>query len=72
VVVGSALEVFDAGAVMNERERRVDVRTPDTSVATLVVVSVEPESSVAFVLNASRELEGGDRVRPILEQRAGR
>ena len=72
VEIGSELEVFDAGSVMNERERRVDVRTPDTSVATLVVVSVEADSSVAFVLNAKRELAIGDRVRPIVEQLAGR
>ncbi len=72
VEVGSELEVFDPGSVINERERRVDVRTPDTGVATLVVVSVEAESSVAFVLKSSRELEIGDRVRPIVEQLAGR
>lgn len=72
VEVGSELEVFDPGSVMNERERRVEVRTPDTPVATLVVVSVEADSSVAFVLNAQRELAIGDRVRPVVEQLAGR
>jgi hypothetical protein len=64
VEVGSELEVYDSGKVVRESERRVDVRTPDKLIAMLVVVTVEPETSVAFVLNASRELEVGDHVRP--------
>jgi len=64
IEVGSALEVYDSGAVMEEHERGVDVRTPDRVVAKLVVVTVEPDSSVAFVLTAKRELEVGDTVRP--------
>ncbi len=52
IEVGSELEVFDSGLIMNETERRVDVRTPDANVAVLVVVTVEAESSVAFVLSA--------------------
>ncbi len=72
IEVGSALEVFDPGAVVNERERRVDVRTPDRAVARLVVVSVEEDSSVAFVLTADRELEIGDAVRPAVERIARR
>ena len=42
-----------------EQERRVDVRTPDEGAATLIVVSVEADTSVAFVLNAMRELAVG-------------
>lgn len=72
VEVGSELEVYDSGRIMNERERRVDVRTPDTWVATLVVVSVEPDSSVAFVLSADRELAVGDTVRPVSTRLARR
>jgi hypothetical protein len=64
IEVGSALEVYDSGAVMEEHERGVDVRTPDRVVAKLLVVTVEPDSSVAFVLTAKRELEVGDTVRP--------
>lgn len=64
VEVGSELEVFDPGAVVNDRVRRVDVRTPDHSVARLVVVTVTAESSVAFVLTSTRELVVGDDVRP--------
>ena len=68
VEVGSELEVFDEGSIMNERERRIDVRTPDKSIATLVVVKVEPESSVAFVLKSAREIAVGDAVRPVVDR----
>jgi hypothetical protein len=69
VEVGSELEVFESGQILNERERRVDVRTPDKGIATLVVVKVEPESSVAFVLSADREIAVGDYVRPMVDRR---
>ena len=72
VEVGSHMEVFVSGEVLNDRERRVDVRTPDTAVAELVVVSVEEDSAVAFVLNADRELEVGDHVRAFASQLARR
>ncbi len=62
--VGSELEVFDRGKIHNDVPRDVDVQTPDHRVATLVVVKVEPQTAVAFVLNAGRELEVGDAVRP--------
>jgi hypothetical protein len=48
------------------------VRTPDHRVGRLVVVRVEPDSSVAFVLSAKRELEVGDTVRPIVPKLARR
>jgi len=69
VEVGSELEVFESGQILNERERRVDVRTPDKGIATLVVVKVEPDSSVAFVLSADREIAVGDYVRPMVDRR---
>jgi hypothetical protein len=72
IEVGSDLEVFDPGAIVNERSRRVDVRTPDHRVAKLIVVSVMPDSSVAFVLSATRELEVGDDVRPHISRLAQR
>jgi hypothetical protein len=71
IEIGSELEVFDGGRIVSEEERRVDVRTPDSKVATLVVVTVEPESSVAFVLSAARELAAGDHVRPAVSRLAG-
>lgn len=72
VEVGSDLEVFEAGMIMTEHSRRVNVRTPDHSVANLVVVSVTPDSSVAFVLSSTRELEVGDDVRPRVSRLARR
>jgi len=66
--VGTELEVFARGQIFNERERRVDVRTPDTPVATLVVVTVDAESSVAFVLYSDREIAVGDTVRPVVDR----
>lgn len=66
--VGSELEVFQSGAIWNEHERRVDVRTPDRPIATLIVVTVEPESSVAFVLDSNREIAVGDSVRPVVSR----
>lgn len=64
VEVGSELEAFDSGVIVNDWPRDADVRTPDNVVAKLVVVSVQPDSSVAFVLWSNRELEVGDGVRP--------
>jgi hypothetical protein len=72
VEVGSELEVFEAGEVMQDASRRVDVRTPDHVVATLVVVTVQPDSAVAFVLSADRELAVGDRVRATMPKLAQR
>jgi len=72
VEIGSELEVFEPGVIVTERSRRVDVRTPDHSVADLVVVSVMEETSVAFVLSSKRELEVGDDVRPRIAQLASR
>ncbi len=72
VEVGSELEVFEAGKIVNDRSRRVDVRTPDHPIARLVVVSVKAETSVAFILTADRELEVGDDVRPRLQRMAQR
>lgn len=72
VEVGSELEIFDRGQIRHEPARGVDVQTPSHSVATLVVVTLEPESSVAFVLSSSRELFVGDTVRPALGKLAQR
>jgi LysM domain len=72
VEMGSELEVFDPGSIVGEPERGVDVRTPDHVVARLVVVSVEPDSSVGFVLWSKRELVVGDSVRPTVPRLAQR
>lgn len=72
VEVGSELEVYEPGLVINDRPRRVDVRTPDHCVARLIVVSVTSDSSVAFVLTSTRELVVGDDVRPVVTRLAQR
>ena len=72
VEIGSELEVFEPGEIINDRPRRVDVRTPDHPVARLVVVSATAETSVAFILTSDRELEVGDDVRPRLQRLAQR
>jgi hypothetical protein len=69
IEVGSELQVFQKGDILNEHERRVNVRTPDKAIATLIVVTVEPESSVAFVLDSNKEIEVGDAVRPVVSRR---
>lgn len=62
--VGSELEVYERGRIRKDVPRGVDVQTPDHKIATLVVVSMESQTAVAYVLNAERELEIGDAVRP--------
>jgi len=61
--IGSGLQVIDHGGVAFDRARRADVLTPDSTVADLVVVSVQPESAAALVTHATRELTAGDTVR---------
>jgi hypothetical protein len=70
--VGSELEVYDAGRVMKEKERNTRVLTPDYTVADLVIVAVQPDSAVAFVVQAHRELAIGDHVRPAARRLASR
>ena len=70
--VGSELEVIEHGRIYNDVPRGVDVQAPDHKVGTLIVVTLEPETAVAFVLNAARELEVGDSVRPRVSKMAAR
>lgn len=72
VEVGSELEIFEEGKIVTDRPRREDVRTPDHVVGKVVVISVQPDSSVAFVLWTKRELEVGDSFRPSLPSLAQR
>jgi hypothetical protein len=72
VELGSELEVYESGEILPERTRNVDVRTPDLVVARVVVIRVEPESSVGYVIGAERELVVGDTVRPRLPKLAQR
>ncbi|MCZ6464990.1 MAG: LysM peptidoglycan-binding domain-containing protein [Proteobacteria bacterium] len=61
--VGTALEVYEPGRVHTDRVRFNTVQTPTHEKAQLLVVSLKPDSSVAFVLHAATELEVGDIVK---------
>lgn len=70
VEIGTELDVFNTGAIVSDRARGKNVRTPDEVVARLVVVTIQSDSAVAFVLWSDRELEVGDTVRPRIPQLA--
>ena len=59
VEVGTQMEVYIPGTVKRGH------KMPDTVVAQMVVIGVEPETSVAFVMQSVRELEIGDHVRGV-------
>jgi nucleoid-associated protein YgaU len=63
VELGTQMEVYLPGEVMN------GAKMPDTVVARMVVISLEPETSVAFVTHTERELEIGDTVRGVMPDR---
>lgn len=63
--IGSELEVFERGFTAADRVRGSTVHTRDEVVATLVVVSLEPRTAVAFVTHTRRELEVGNSFRTI-------
>ena len=62
--VGSEVEVFTAGTLRRDRTRGGRVMTPDHIDARMVLVEVGEDTSVAYVLEADRELEIGDTIRP--------
>jgi hypothetical protein len=62
VEVGTQMQVYDAGKILDA------VKMPDTVIASLVVISVEPEVSVAFITETDRELEVGDGVRGVMAE----
>jgi len=61
--IGSEVEVYVPGAMRSERVSGNRVMTPDRIVGRMVLVEVKPETSVAYVVTAMRELERGDHVR---------
>ncbi len=69
---GSELEVYQSGRLAKETVNGVPVMTPSHVEAKLVLVDVRPDSSVAFVTHAARELEVGDLVRPAGPELASR
>jgi nucleoid-associated protein YgaU len=61
--VGSHLEVFAPGQIRKDVVRRARVETSAIPMADLVVVSVRPDASVAYVASAETEIERGAHVR---------
>jgi len=70
--VGSEIEVYDPGHIAKDRVKGAKVMTPDHVVANLVLVEVKPDTSVAFIMHASRELAVGDRIRAHAPKMASR
>ena len=63
VEVGTRMEVYQAGVVARSK------KMPDSVMASMVVISVEAETCVAFVTETVRELEIGDHVRAVTDDR---
>ena len=61
VEIGTRMQVIDRGQV------RKKAMMPDTIVAELVVIGVEPETSIAYITQTERELEVGDDVRGVMD-----
>jgi hypothetical protein len=64
--VGSPLEVYRGGELVNEEVRGEEVRVPERVIAEMLVVRTRPESSVALVTHTETELELGDQFRGAL------
>jgi hypothetical protein len=60
---GSPLEVYRPGYRTPDLVRQGSVKVPDLYVASLLVVRVQPETAVAWVVHSERELLVGDHVR---------
>lgn len=65
--VGNPLEIYRPGRVVEERERRTEVETPDWVIARLLVVSVRDDSAVALVTHSTQEIQRGDLFRTASE-----
>jgi hypothetical protein len=61
--IGSALEVYRPGTVVKDHETRIKHHLPDEIVANLIVISAEPNSSLAIATHGILELARGDRFR---------
>jgi hypothetical protein len=70
--VGSQVEVFYPGRLLKDKVTRQRVMTPDLVVAKMILVEVKDDTAVAYVVTSDRELEIGDRVRPVARKLASR
>jgi hypothetical protein len=62
--VGNPLEIYKPGAIVRDEETEIDHRLPDDVIANLIVITVQPESSVAFVTHVNQAMHRGDLFRP--------
>ena len=63
IEVGNPLEVYEPGAVSVDDETRVKHRLPDDVVANMLVISADPNASVALVTSANGALSRGSYFR---------
>jgi len=70
--VGSEVEVYKPGRLTEDRATGNRVMTADRIDAQMVLVEVKPDTSVAYVVRAKRELSLGDRVRAVTRVVASR
>jgi hypothetical protein len=63
LVIGSELELIDPAYKSFDSVRRTDVVVPDQVTGQMVVISMQPRSSVAIVTHTRREVEVGQAVR---------
>lgn len=70
--VGSEVEVYKPGRLTEDRATGNKVMTPDRIDAQLVLVEVKPDTSVAYVVRAKREIMRGDRIRAVTRVMASR
>ena len=61
--VGAEVMAYEAGGLEHDGVRGMNVRVPDHKVGDLVIVAVQPTTSVAFIVQSRRELMIGDAVR---------
>jgi hypothetical protein len=63
IQVGSPLVVYRKGFEAQDTARDQKVQVPDRVVADLLVVRVQPETSVALIRHTEDEIELGDHFR---------
>ena len=63
VEIGTDLEVYDPGRLELDNVKDHEIMTPDRVIADLIVVTVQEETSVAYIAHTRRELAIGDSVR---------
>jgi hypothetical protein len=68
--VGNPLEIYEPGPIVEDEETKIDHRLPDNVIANLVVITTQPETSVALITHVNRELRRGDAFRPAENERS--